>query len=195
MASRTDFFFRQKVAEAELDLAFELLEKADRDLAADMGIYGIISGAEPTPHAPVPDLTVDLTAPGRAQTTTRASGSSSAPARPWAAPWTTRPCPPRSPWWGRSGGSGCSCPSNACSPTRAPTATPSRSSSVAMGPSWHQRGTKSRLMSTERGSPRGRLARCQNAKGPESLLIPGPWSVVRPAGLEPATYGFVVSLG
>ncbi len=66
MADRTDFHFRQRVSEAELDLAFELLEKADRNLAADVGIYGIISGAEPTPHAPVPDLTIDLTAPGRA---------------------------------------------------------------------------------------------------------------------------------
>ncbi|PIE65592.1 MAG: hypothetical protein CSA24_02415 [Deltaproteobacteria bacterium] len=66
MADRTDFYFRQKVTEAELDLAFELLEKAVRNLAADIGIYGIISGAEPTPHAPVPDLTIDLTAPGRA---------------------------------------------------------------------------------------------------------------------------------
>jgi len=44
MADRTDFHFRQKVTEAELDLAFELLEKADRNLAADLGIYGIISG-------------------------------------------------------------------------------------------------------------------------------------------------------
>jgi hypothetical protein len=66
MADRTDFHFRQKVTEAELDLAFELLEKADRNLAADIGVYGIISGAEPTPHSPVPDLTIDLTAPGRA---------------------------------------------------------------------------------------------------------------------------------
>ena len=66
MADRTDFHFRQKVTEAELDLAFELLELADRNLAADIGVYGIISGAEPTPHSPVPDLTVDLTAPGRA---------------------------------------------------------------------------------------------------------------------------------
>ena len=66
MADRTDFYFRQKVTEAELDLAFELLEKADRNLAADIGVYGIISGAEPTPHAPVPDLTIDLTAPARA---------------------------------------------------------------------------------------------------------------------------------
>ena len=66
MADRTDFYFRQKVTEAELDLAFELLEKADRNLAADIGVYGIISGAEPTPHTPVPDLTIDLTAPARA---------------------------------------------------------------------------------------------------------------------------------
>ena len=66
MADRTDFYFRQKVTEAELDLGFELLEKADRNLAADIGVYGIISGAEPTPHSPVPDLTIDLTAPGRA---------------------------------------------------------------------------------------------------------------------------------
>ena len=66
MAGRTDYFFRQKVTEAELDLAFELLELADRNLAADIGVYGIISGAEPTPHSPVPNLTVDLTAPTRA---------------------------------------------------------------------------------------------------------------------------------
>ena len=66
MSSRLDFFFRQRVQESELDLAFELLELADRNLAADIGVYGIISGAEPTPHSPVPDLTIDLTAPGRA---------------------------------------------------------------------------------------------------------------------------------
>ena len=66
MSSRLDFFFRQRVTEAELDLAFALLEQADRDLAADLNIYGIISGAVPAPHSPVPDLTVDLTAPGRA---------------------------------------------------------------------------------------------------------------------------------
>lgn len=66
MADRTDFHFRQRVTEAELDLAFELLEKADRNLAADIGVYGIISGAVPAPHAPVPDLSIDLTAPARA---------------------------------------------------------------------------------------------------------------------------------
>ncbi|OGR04457.1 MAG: hypothetical protein A2284_09450 [Deltaproteobacteria bacterium RIFOXYA12_FULL_61_11] len=66
MADRVDYYFHQKLTEAELDLGFELLEKADRNLAADLGLLGIISGAEPTPHAPVPDLTLDLTAPARA---------------------------------------------------------------------------------------------------------------------------------
>jgi hypothetical protein len=53
MADRVDFYFRQRVTEAELDLAFALLEKADRDLAADLNIYGIVSGAVPAPHSPV----------------------------------------------------------------------------------------------------------------------------------------------
>jgi hypothetical protein len=66
MADRVDFYFRQRVTEAELDLAFALLEKADRDLAADLNIYGVIAGAVPAPHSPVPDLTIDLTAPARA---------------------------------------------------------------------------------------------------------------------------------
>jgi len=66
MSDRVDFYFRQRVTEAELDLAFALLEKADRDLAADLNIYGVIAGAVPAPHAPVPDLTIDLTAPARA---------------------------------------------------------------------------------------------------------------------------------
>jgi hypothetical protein len=66
MADRVDFYFRQRVTEAELDLAFALLEKADRDLAADLNIYGIVAGAVPAPHSPVPDLTVGLTAPARA---------------------------------------------------------------------------------------------------------------------------------
>lgn len=60
MADRTDVYLRQRVTEAELDVALELLEKADRALAADVGIYGLISGTEPTPHAPVLDLTTDF---------------------------------------------------------------------------------------------------------------------------------------
>ena len=66
MADRLDYYFRQKVTEAELDLGFELLEKADHNLAADIGIYGVVSGAIPTQHAPIADLTIDLSAPGRA---------------------------------------------------------------------------------------------------------------------------------
>ncbi len=57
MADRVDFYFRQRVTEAELDLACELLEQADQDLAADIGVYGIVTGAVPTQHSPVPDLT------------------------------------------------------------------------------------------------------------------------------------------
>lgn len=52
MADRVDFYFRQRVTEAELDLAFGLLEQADRDLAADIGIYGIVTGAVPHPAQP-----------------------------------------------------------------------------------------------------------------------------------------------
>jgi hypothetical protein len=66
VADRTDFYFRQRVTEAELDLAFTEMEQADRNLATDIGIFGIISGAVPSQHAPVADLTIDLTSPGRA---------------------------------------------------------------------------------------------------------------------------------
>ncbi|WP_426747448.1 hypothetical protein VZQ01_08225 [Myxococcus faecalis] len=66
MADSLQYFFRQRVTEAELNLGFALLEKADRNLAADLGVHGVISGAVPAPHSPVPNLTVDLTAPGRA---------------------------------------------------------------------------------------------------------------------------------
>lgn len=66
MSSRVDYFFRQRVSEAELDLGFALLEQADRNLAGDIGIFGIIDGMIATEHAGVPDFSVDLTAPGRA---------------------------------------------------------------------------------------------------------------------------------
>lgn len=65
MASRLDYYFRQRVTEAELDLGFELLEKADQAFATDIGVFGIIDGMVPSEHAPVPDITLDLTAPGR----------------------------------------------------------------------------------------------------------------------------------
>ncbi len=66
MADRLDFYFRQRVTEAEFDLAFEQLERADRDLAADIGLRGVVTGAVAAPHSPLADLTIDLTAPARA---------------------------------------------------------------------------------------------------------------------------------
>jgi hypothetical protein len=63
MADRVDFFFKQQVQEDELNLPFSLLENADRNLATDLGLSGIVEGMQVTPHQPVADLTVDLTAP------------------------------------------------------------------------------------------------------------------------------------
>ena len=66
MSDRLDYYFRQRVTEAELDLGFSLLEKAVHNLAADLRIYGVVSGGVPSPHSPVPDLSIDFTAPARA---------------------------------------------------------------------------------------------------------------------------------
>jgi hypothetical protein len=66
VSSLLQYFYRQKVTEAELNLGFSLLEQADHNLAADLGVVGIVDGALPTEHAPVADLTVDLAAPARA---------------------------------------------------------------------------------------------------------------------------------
>ena len=66
MSDRLDYFYRQRVSEAELDLGFELLERADHNLATDIGLCGIVSGAEPAPHSPLADLTIDLAPPCKA---------------------------------------------------------------------------------------------------------------------------------
>jgi hypothetical protein len=66
VSSLLEYFYRQKVTEAELNLGFSLLEQADHNLASDIGVLGVVSGALPTEHTPVADLTVDLTAPARA---------------------------------------------------------------------------------------------------------------------------------
>jgi hypothetical protein len=66
MSDRLNYYFRQGVTEGELDLGFELLEQADRNLAGDIGIFGIIDGMRASECNGVPDLSVDLTAPGRA---------------------------------------------------------------------------------------------------------------------------------
>ena len=66
MSGRLSYYWRQRVSEAELNLGFELLEQADHDLAADLGVHGIVTGAVPTQHDPVPDLRIDLTGPTKA---------------------------------------------------------------------------------------------------------------------------------
>ena len=53
MSSRLQYFHKQKLSEDELNLGFALLEQADRDLAADAGIFGILTGMQPSPHHPV----------------------------------------------------------------------------------------------------------------------------------------------
>lgn len=50
IADRVDVDFRQRVTDAELDLAFARLEKADRDRAADLNLYG---GSLPTSDASI----------------------------------------------------------------------------------------------------------------------------------------------
>jgi hypothetical protein len=66
MSARKNFFFRQRVSEAELDSAFDDLEQADHHLAGDLGFVGILANAVVSPHAPVPNLTVDVSGPGTA---------------------------------------------------------------------------------------------------------------------------------
>jgi hypothetical protein len=64
MSNRLDYYFRQRVTEAELDMGFAELEQADQNLAADLGFTGVLANAVVSQHAPVPDLTVDVSGPG-----------------------------------------------------------------------------------------------------------------------------------
>jgi hypothetical protein len=63
MANRRDFYYRQKVTEAELDGAFDAMEVADRNIVADHGLIGVVSNAVVSAHSPVANLTVDVSAP------------------------------------------------------------------------------------------------------------------------------------
>lgn len=63
MANRRDFFFRQKVTEAELDVAFAELEQADRYLATDLGLVGVAIGMVVAQQAS-PNMTVQVSGPG-----------------------------------------------------------------------------------------------------------------------------------
>jgi len=64
MSARKQFFFRERVTEGELNSAFDDLENADHHLAADLGFTGVLANAVVSPHAPVGDLTVDVSGPG-----------------------------------------------------------------------------------------------------------------------------------
>lgn len=63
MASRRDYYFRQLVAEAELDAGFEALEAADRALMVDMGVFGVLAGMGVAENG-APNLTVNIGGPG-----------------------------------------------------------------------------------------------------------------------------------
>ena len=65
MADRRDYYFRQKVTEAELDSGFDGLEQADFALAVDNDLIGIVAGLG-VAEAAIPNLTVDVQGPGTA---------------------------------------------------------------------------------------------------------------------------------
>lgn len=60
---RFNFFFRQKVTEAELDAAFDACEQAFFQWALDNGVVGITAGADVAQNAGTPNLTVDVSGP------------------------------------------------------------------------------------------------------------------------------------
>lgn len=61
--NRKDFFFRQKLTEAELDSAFDEAEIADRNIMVDLGFVGVITNGVVTEESPTPNLTVDVSGP------------------------------------------------------------------------------------------------------------------------------------
>jgi len=62
MAQRYDYYFRQKVTEAELDAGFDGLETADFNLVVDHHDYGVAIGAAVAQQAS-PNLTVQISGP------------------------------------------------------------------------------------------------------------------------------------
>ena len=51
MSNRLDYYFRQRVTEAELDLGFAELEQADQNQVADLGFTGVLANAVVSQHA------------------------------------------------------------------------------------------------------------------------------------------------
>lgn len=60
MADRRDYYNQQAVTEAEFDAGFDGLERADRALAVDIGLFGVKSGLVVTEADPTPNLTVTV---------------------------------------------------------------------------------------------------------------------------------------
>lgn len=58
---RLDYYFKQTVTEAELDLGFNNAEKADHAMITDQALIGRNSGFVVSEAAPTPNLTVDIT--------------------------------------------------------------------------------------------------------------------------------------
>lgn len=65
MANRRDYYFKQKVTEAELDAGFDGLETADRNLVTDANLVGIFVGLAVAQQVS-PNLTVQVSGPGAA---------------------------------------------------------------------------------------------------------------------------------
>jgi hypothetical protein len=61
MADRRDYFFRQKVTEAELDIGFDGLEQADFNQLVDWGFRGVTVGMGVVEHSPQ-GVSVDVAA-------------------------------------------------------------------------------------------------------------------------------------
>lgn len=64
MADRKQYYFDENVTEDELNEGFDGLENADRNLASDLGFFGIIAGAVVAQHAALANLTVDVSGAG-----------------------------------------------------------------------------------------------------------------------------------
>lgn len=60
MAARLNYYFRQRVTEAELDLGFALLEDADQAIITDLGNVGVLSGGVVAQRAGGANASVDV---------------------------------------------------------------------------------------------------------------------------------------
>lgn len=61
---RLDFYYKQKVTEAQLDDAFDKAEQADFDQMIDLDFVGILSGLSVQAVSPTPNLNVRVVGPG-----------------------------------------------------------------------------------------------------------------------------------